>query len=172
MRLIHCTQKLLKEMGNPTLQSIEGMTDTEGLGNWYCNIIRIDRKKCLLFTNAKTLYSFLSPNVMKKNINNIVEVFLTNLSFNLQAEGFGLEVINRIMKEYEEIGFARTASKHVLGAMNQLAFEYEVLIQMKEGLKNIKLLEINRDINRTILKGIQFLHPIDALKSILEHIYQ
>ena len=154
-------------MGNPALQSIEGMTDTEGLGNWYGNIIRIDRKKCLLFTNAKTLYSFLIPNVLKKNLNNIVEVFLTNLSFNLQAEGFGLEVINRIMKEYEEIGFARTASKHVLGAMNQLAFEYEVLIQMKEGLKNIKLLEINRDINRTILKGIQFLHPIDALIYII-----
>jgi len=43
MRLIHCTQKLLKEMGNPALQSIEEMTDTEGLGNWYGNIIRIDQ---------------------------------------------------------------------------------------------------------------------------------
>jgi hypothetical protein len=74
------------------------------LGNWYCNIIRIDRKKCLLFTNEKTLYSFLLPNVLKKNITNIAEEFLINLSFNLQAEGFGLEVIRTVMQEYKGIG--------------------------------------------------------------------
>ena len=139
----------------------------KGLGNWYCNLIRIDRRKCILFTNEKTLYSFLIPNVLKKNITNIVEEFLVNLSFNLQAEGFGLEVINRVTQEYKEIGFAKTASKKVLGAMNQLAFEYEVFIEEKEGLENIKILEMNRDINRTILKGIKFLHPIEALRALL-----
>lgn len=167
MRLLHCTQKLLKELGNPPLQSIEGVTDTGGLGNWYCNLLRIERKKCLLFTNEKTLYSFLIPNVLKKNIRNIEEEFLINLSLNLQAEGFGLEVINRVMQEHQEIGFAKTASKHVLGSMNQLAFEYEIFIHEKEGLENIKILEINHAINRTILKGIKFLHPIEALREIL-----
>src|ERR1700690_436171 len=80
--------KLLKGMENPPLVDIRA--DTEGLGNWYANIIRIDRKKCLLFTNEKTLYSFVIPNVRKANPRNIVDEFLVNLSFNLQAEGFGL----------------------------------------------------------------------------------
>lgn len=154
-------------MGNPPLQSIEGVTDTEGLGNWYCNIIRIDRKKCLLFTNEKSLYSFLIPNVLKKNIRNIEEEFLINLSLNLQAEGFSLEVINRVMQEYQEIGFTKTASKKVLGSMNQLAFEYEVLIALEEGLENVKILDVNHTINRTILRGIKFFHPIEALREIL-----
>jgi hypothetical protein len=166
MRIIHCTQKLLKELGNPSLPNPDE-PNKEGLGNWYANLIRIDRRKCILFTNEKTLYSFLIPNVLKKNITNIVEEFLVNLSFNLQAEGFGLEVINRVTQEYKEIGFAKTASKKVLGAMNQLAFEYEVFIEEKEGLENIKILEMNRDINRTILKGIKFLHPIEALRALL-----
>ena len=87
-----------------------------------------------------------------------------------QAKGFGLEVINRVMQEYQEIGFTMTASKKVLGAMNQLAFEFEVLVQGKEGFENVKVLEMNRDINRTILKGIKFLHPIEALRELLKEV--
>lgn len=86
---------------------------------------------------------------------------------NLQYEGIPVAIIDRIKDEYKEIGFAKTASKHVLGAMTQLAFEYEVLIEMKEGLGNIKILEMNKEINRTILKGIKYLHPIEALRDAL-----
>ena len=172
MTLIHCTRKLLKELDVPLVESDKIIQPTEGLGNWYCNIIRIDKKKCLLFTNEKTLYSFLIPKVLKANLKNIEQEFLINLSDNLQYEGFGLEVIDKVMQEYQEIGFAKTASKKVLGSMNQLAFEYEVLVEQKEGLENVKILEMNRDINRTILNGIKFLHPIDALKKLLQDIYQ
>jgi hypothetical protein len=165
MRIIHCTQKLLKELGNPPL--VDTVADTEGLGNWYANLIRIDRKKCLLFTNEKTLYSFLIPNVLKKNIRNIEEEFLINLSFNLQAEGFSLEVVKLVMQEYTEIGIAKTASKTVIGAMTQLMFEYEVLIEMKEGLENVKVLEMNKHINRSLMRGSRHLHPIEMLQELL-----
>jgi hypothetical protein len=154
MRIIHCTQKILKELGNPTLETPQPES-LEGLGNWYADLLRIDRKKCLLFTNEKTLYSFLIPGVKKENLKNIVDEFLMHLNLNLQAEGFGLDVINRVMREYQDIGVAKTTSKHILGAMNQLALEYEVLIEMKKGLENVKVLEMNRDINKTILKGIK-----------------
>ena len=122
MRLIHCTQKLLKEMGTPPIKTPLSES-TEGLGNWYANLLRIERKKCLLFTNEKSLYSFLIPKVLKVNLKNIEEEFLINLSYNLQYEGFGLDVINRVMQEYEDIGFAITSDRRVLGSMNQLAFE-------------------------------------------------
>ena len=170
MRIIHCTRKLLKELDVSPIEPAKIPQPTEGLGNWYANLIRIDRRKCLLFTNEKTLYSFLSPKVLRNNLKNIEEEFLINLSYNLQYECFDLDVINRVMQEYKEIGFAKTASKKVLGSMNELKFEYEVLIAMKEGLENIKILEVNRDINRTILKGIKYLHPIEALKSLLQSI--
>ncbi|MGD0282719.1 MAG: hypothetical protein ABSB95_10185 [Dissulfurispiraceae bacterium] len=117
--------------------------------------------------NEKSLYSFLVPAVVKANLKDIQTLFLGNLIMNLQYEGIPVEIINRIKDEYREIGFAKTASRHVLGAMNQLAFEYEVLIAMKEGLENVKILDMNRDINRTILKGIKYLHPIEALRDLL-----
>jgi len=166
MRIIHCTKKLLKELGDPSLQNPD--TLVTGLGNWYCNLLRIDRKKCLLFTNEKTLYSFLIPRVKKENLRNIVDEFLFNLNMNLQAEGFALEIINKVMAEYKDIGFAKTGSKNVLGAMTQLAFESEYLILHRyKGIEKVRILEVNKSINRSLMRGSRHLYPIEMLKEFL-----
>ena len=168
MRIIHCTQKLLKELDVPIIDPDKTPSDSQGLGNWYANLIKIDRKKCLLFTNEKTLYSFLIPHIKKATLKNIVNEFMITLNFNLQYEGFSLEVISKVMEDYEKIGFAKTASRKVLGSMNELAFQYEVLIMGKEGLGNVKILELNHTINRTIMGAIKYKYPIEALKKVLE----
>jgi len=168
MTLIHCTQKLLKELGNPPLQTPANEPNTQGLGNWYANLLRIDRRKCILFTNEKTLYSFLIPKVKKENLKNIIDEFLFNLNMNLQAEGFSLEVISRVMQEYQDMGFAKTASRHVLGSMNELTYYYEYLIfNHYEGFENIRILGVNKEVNRTIMSGIKYLHPIESLQELL-----
>lgn len=167
MILIHCTAKLLKELGTPLLQTPDTEPNTQALGNWYTNLLRIERRKCILFTNEKTLYSFLIPKVKQENIRNIVDEFLFNLNMNLQAEGFTLDVIHRVMQEYKDIGFAKTASKTVLGAMTQLMFEIEIRIEMKEGLENVKVLEMNKSINRSLMRGSRHLHPIEMLQELL-----
>lgn len=111
MRLIHCTRKLLKELDVPLVEPDKIPQPTEGLGNWYANLLRIERRKCILFTNEKTLYTFLIPKVLKANLKNIEEEFLINLSYNLQSEGFGIEGIKRVMQEYQQIGFAKTSNR-------------------------------------------------------------
>ncbi|NCO68190.1 MAG: hypothetical protein COY75_09510 [Nitrospirae bacterium CG_4_10_14_0_8_um_filter_41_23] len=168
MRIIHCTKKLLKELDVSLVEPDKIPQPTEGLGNWYANLLRIDRRKCLLFTNEKSLYTFLIPKVLKANLKNIEEEFLIHLSYNLQNEGFGLEVINKIMQEYQEIGFAKTSNRQVLGSMNEFAFQYEVLIEQKEGLENIRILELNKHINRTIMGALKYKYPIEALRNLLK----
>jgi hypothetical protein len=97
-----------------------------------------------------------------------VEEFLVNLSFNLQAEGFSADVANRVVAEYTEIGFAKTASKTVLGAMNQLAFEAEYLILHRyEGMEMGKILKVNKDMNRSLMRGYRHLYPIEMLQELL-----
>ncbi|OHE58867.1 MAG: hypothetical protein A2Z47_10270 [Thermodesulfovibrio sp. RBG_19FT_COMBO_42_12] len=134
----------------------------------YANLLRIDRRKCLIFTNEKSLYTFLIPKVLKANLKNIEQEFLINLSYNLQYEGFGPDVINRVMQEYQEIGFAKTSNRQVLGSMNQLAFEYEVLIQMEGGIDNIRILQVNQTINKTIMGALKYKYPIEALRNLLK----
>jgi len=164
--ILHCTQKLLKELGSPALQT---PTQTNnGLGNWYANLLVIDRRKCILFTNEKTLYSFLLPNAKKENLTNIAEEFLLNLNLNLQAEGFPIEVITKVMQEYSDIGFAKTANKHILGSMNEFTFQYKDIIMNRYArIEQVKALELNKEINRTIMGGINYLKPVEALRELL-----
>jgi Domain of unknown function (DUF6933) len=164
--ILHCTQKLLKGLGNPQLQNHD--EPTTGLGNWYANLLTIDKRKCILFTNEKTLYSFLVPKVKKENLKNIADEFLLNLSLNLQAEGFPIEIISRVMQEYTDIGFAKTASKRILGSMNELTFQYKyIIINHFGGIENIRMLGVNKEINRTIMGGIKYLRPIESLQELL-----
>jgi hypothetical protein len=93
--------------------------------------------------------------------------FLINLNLNLQVEGFSLEVINRVMQEYGEIGFAKTANRQVLGSMNEFAFQYEFLIRREGGIDGIKILGVNKQINRTPMSPLKYGYPVDALKNLL-----
>jgi hypothetical protein len=43
MKIIHCTRKLLKELDVPLVEPDKIPKPTEGLGNWYANLLRIDR---------------------------------------------------------------------------------------------------------------------------------
>jgi len=168
MRIIHCTKKLLKDLDVPLLEPDKIALYTEGLGNWYANLLRIDRRKCVIFTNERTLYTFLIPKILKANLKNIEEEFLISLSYNLQNESFGLNVINRIMQEYQEIGFAKTMNKSVLGSMNDLAYQYEAQIMGAGGIVNINILQINHIINRTPMSALKYKYPIEALRKAFE----
>jgi len=130
--------------------------------------LRIDRRKCVIFTNERTLYTFLIPKILKANLKNIEEEFLISLSYNLQNESFGLNVINRIMQEYQEIGFAKTMNKSVLGSMNDLAYQYEAQIMGAGGIVNINILQINHIINRTPMSALKYKYPIEALRKAFE----
>lgn len=53
--LIHCTQKLLAEIPN-------NLIDLAASGDgWHANLLRIERRKCVLFTHDATLYSVFVP---------------------------------------------------------------------------------------------------------------
>ena len=97
---------------------------------------------------------------------NIEEEFLINLNYNLQNEGFSLEVINKIMQEYQEIGFAKTVSKSVLGSMNDLAYQYKFEIMRSEGIDNIRIPQLNQRINRTPMRALNYKFSIEALKNL------
>jgi len=166
MRVIHCTKKLLKELDVPLVEPDKIPSNPEGLGNWYANLLRIDRRKCIIFTNEKTLYTFLIPKVLKINLRNIEEEFLIHLSYNLENEGFRLEVINKVMLEYQQIGFAKTINKSVLGSMNDLVHQYEFEIMRQGGVDNIRILPINHTINRTPMGALKYECPMEALKKL------
>ena len=50
------------------------------LGPWHANLIHIDRRKCVLFVNDKTLFNFMVPDLSKAQIRDLDKLFKSYLS--------------------------------------------------------------------------------------------
>ncbi len=163
MQVIHCTKKLLNELG----ASPHGAKPPEHaagfLGPWHANLIRIERRKCILLTNDRTLYSFLVSGVKKKDLVNFRELFALHLKMNLEKEGFGREDISKALVKYGEIAIGPTTSRSVLGSMNDLAGEAEFLVHRAGGLKKADLSTVNMMLNRVPMGAIKYRYSIEKV---------
>jgi hypothetical protein len=163
MQTIHCTQKLLKELGKQGATIPQSATQHSLLGPWHANLIRIERRKCSLFTNGCTLYSFLVPGVKKADLNNFRELFLLHLKMNLMKEGFRTEDINKALGAYEEISVAPTTNRSVLGSMNDLVNQSDFLVYRAGGLDKADMLLVNMLLNRIPMGALKYQYPIEKL---------
>ena len=160
MQIIHCTKKLLSELG--ALGSKMPWEHSSGfLGPWHANLIRIERRKCILFTNDRTLYSFLVPGVKKKD--DFHDLFLMNLNSNLAVEGLRQGEILKALDEYSEIAIAPTMNRSVLGSMNDLAGQAEFLIHRAGGLEKADMLRVNMMLNRVPMGALKYHYAIEKV---------
>lgn len=166
MQLIGCTKKLQKEMGlNPKDLSMLEPEDS-GLGSWTANLIFVNRRKCILFVNDKTLFNFLVPDVLRQQIRELAEMFRGFLSCELTEEGYSKAQIDKMLEEYREIGFSNTKSRSVLGSMNDLAHMYKFYMQSGGGTHGYDFPEIIKRMNRTPMGSLSYKLPIEALFEI------
>jgi hypothetical protein len=115
--IIQATKKLqdfvgVKENGTP-----EG---EEKIHLWHGNIFMIGRKKCLLLVHNESYYSVFIYGVTKKDVKNlpsIVKKYLTEL---LRKDDFTLSQIVKFIQTVDEIIYAKTSNKKVMGVMNNM----------------------------------------------------
>ena len=164
MAILRCTKKLLTELKT---KPSEGAISSNELGCWHANLLRIDRRKCILFTNDATLYSFFVPGLKKSQFENVREVFGQNLFKNLLWENFPQNQIEIVLDEHREIIIAKTNNRSVLGSMNDLAFQLKYRIGAMGGLFNVDLVELNHELNRIPMSAIKEIYSIDELRKLL-----
>jgi len=136
------------------------------LGSWHANLIYIDRRKCVLFVNDKTLFNFLAPDASREQIRRLDRLFKDFLQCILSEEGFDKTTSDKILQEYAEIGFANTNSKSVLGSMNDLAFHYRIHIEEEGGVHSCMIPQIIHRLNRMPMSAIAACYPIKALREL------
>lgn len=163
MLLIRCTGKLRKEMGLKDSALFQGQALEADLRQWHANLIHISRRKCVLFVNDKTLFNFIAPNVSRTEIRGLQYLFLSYLNAVLSEEGFDTEERNAICSEHEDLEFAKTSSKSVLGSLNDLAFHYKHRILMAGGVQSHKIPSIIGELNRMPMGALKYAFPIDEL---------
>ena len=165
MQYIRCTQKLLNELKVKLPNELK--VKFGFIGGWHSNLLHVERRKCVLFTNDKTLFSFFVPGLKKPEFNHFDELFRQYLFKSLLNEGFSQPQIERVLGEYQTIFFGKTNNRSVLGSMTDLSFKLEYHIKASGGLSYLDLMALNKQINRIPMKAIDHKYSIDVLSSML-----
>ncbi len=167
MRLIRCTRKVLVEVGLPENKLCDSDITQLPLGDWYANIIKVYRKKCIMFVNEITLYSFPVFGIPKSKMKNLTDIFRISLSEELEREGFEDSTIVKVLLLYKDVGIGRCTNKSILGNMNDLAFHYKNMPIDHEGFDIHDVYRTTGNINRTPQKTLGWEYSIDKLRKVI-----
>ena len=160
---IQCTQKLLKEVGP---EHTEAFIPTVPLGCWHANLLLLDRRKCVLFTNDQTRYSFLVTGLKKPDFKHLDEVFRQGLFRCLRLDGFEQKATERVLEEVAEICFTKTSNRSVLGTMNDMTNMIKWAVHDEGGLLNLDIDEENKRLNEIPLGPLDYSSGGKALKEV------
>ena len=167
--ILRCTAKLLKELGATPSECLGPEGDLE---SWHANLLRIDRRKCLLVTNDATLYSVFVPALRKPQFQGIADVCGQAIFRSLRLAGFTQDQIEAALDAlHGEAGFqfAKTNNRRVIGSMNDLRFQIEWIIESDRGLERCAIDEVNARINRIPMSAIRpHTYSVDALRDRLD----
>jgi hypothetical protein len=167
MLTLRCTHKLLKE---PHLPKDELPDPADGIfGSWFGHLFRLERRKCVLFTNDRTRYSVLLFGLMKDDFHILGQCFLSGLTENLRNDGIPSETIASIGIACYPIAWGTTNSRSVLGTMNDMIMTSKLLVstQRQDILAEVEYL--NHQLNRTPISTLKYLRPINEFKNALEN---
>lgn len=156
--LIRCTKKLLGEI--PT-----DLLDMAASGDsWHANLLRIERRKCVLFTHDATLYSVFVPALKKPEFDRLPEVFAERLFKALLWEEFPQAQIEVMLDAVRVVRFGRSNSRSVLGSMNDIQFQAQVYVHYDGGLDSTDLVDLHRRLNRAPMSAIGHSYPVERLR--------
>jgi len=136
------------------------------LGGWHANLLHIDRRKCVLFVNDKTLFNFIVPDVSRAKIRDLSRLFKENLACVIADEDISDVAKEKIMTEYDLIGYANTNNRSLLGSMNDLSFHYKYHIQTEGGIHSSAVPGIIKKLNRMPMGALEYVLPNEALKAL------
>lgn len=160
MYALQCTKKLLSRIKPPIAPSAPAATTT--LGNWHGTAL-FWKPQLALFVNDRTLlpvFMSLAP------ATSIATRFPHQLAAVLAAHGVDAPFIAREVAAMAEVGFAKTASRSLVGIMNEftyLAGAYHDLLESNA------LIPLSMRTAETPCSPIKYNCPADLLKEVVQH---
>jgi|WetSurMetagenome_2_1015567.scaffolds.fasta_scaffold50907_3 hypothetical protein len=160
MAIIRCTARLLKELRvKPAI--VPGRPP--GLDDWHANLLYLNRKKYILFTNSLTLYSHLMHWAKTPRPMNFAERFRLSLFNSLMGERLDEAQVDYMMRQHAQITITKTSSRSILASMNDITFRIKYYVYM-DGLTDIDWSEMSEEINIAPMGAIKYQSGIDELR--------
>ena len=155
--LVRCTKKLLAEIP-------DRLIDPAATGeSWHANLLRIERRKCVLFTHDATLYSVFVPGLKRPEFEHLGDVFGQRLFKTLLWDEFSQVQIERVLESCRVIRYSTSNNRSVLGSMNDLRFQIEVNVAHDGGLSNLDMMDLHHRLNRVPLSAVGYRYAVDGL---------
>ena len=151
--VLRCTKKLISVIGPVPIS--EPAPDAE---DWYANLLWFDRRKCLLLTHVGTLFTIFETDVSARDLRSTDSFISALIKRELLSEGLPPDAFG---PGSEEVVYAKTADRSVLGCMNDMAYMCEVAIADSGSLRHTDLVTLNRHLRRNINSARNYERPID-----------
>jgi hypothetical protein len=161
--ILRCTAKLLTLLGTrpAALDVVEPSED-----DWYANLLWIDRRKCLLLTHAETLFPVFAADIRKGQVTPFGPYVASLVREQLDSEGLPLDILGRL--DPEDVRLARTASRSVLGVMNDVARHLRYRVEAAGGIDRTDSFFLNRYLRRTLhVRAGVYVTPLDLVAARL-----
>ena len=142
----------------------EPMPSSGRLGDWYANLVPTDASDLIVFVNEKSLVTVAIPAWEAENLASQFRVRVQNL---LALLGVSIESIRSEISHYQQVQFARTASRSVLGSMNDIASNYQFVAEGGDESGYLSLSDAEYKLSNMPSIARNFF-PSDAAKELLE----
>lgn len=156
--VLRCTRKVLDLLGGRAITLTEPPPADD---DWYLNLLWLDRQKCLLLTHAGTLFSMLVARVRKPDLRPIGPFVVNALKLELRSEGLPPDTLGRL--DPDAVQLAKTASRSILGFMNEMAFHLRYEITAAGGLGKHDVSALNHRLRRTLHNRGGYVYPIELV---------
>lgn len=142
-------------------KSIEIAEPPPSDGDWYANILWLERRKSLLLTHAGTLFSVFVPDVRVSQLRPLGQYVVGVVEASLRSEGLPAHALGVLEPAALEV--AKTTSRSVLGFMNNMAVHIDYAVASAGGLDRCDACAISRQLRRTPYNRGGYLYPIDLV---------
>jgi len=157
--ILRCTAKMLALLGvrATALPDLPPSDD-----DWYLNLLWIERRKCLLFTHAGTLFPVFVTDVRKADLRPIGPYVVDVLAEHLCSEGLAADTLGRL--DPADVHLAKTASRNILGVMNDAATHARYRIEATGGIDRSDTVFLNHFLRRALHnRGGEYVTPLDLV---------
>jgi len=131
------------------------------LGDWYADFLSVGRLRLVLVVSQPSLLSLVVP---ARDLKNLAAHIRSSLQLLLSSLGVPPDVVARELHEMDEVAYAPTASRVVLGCMLDLGFQAR--LRLESGLPS-SLNELALELSRNILSPLGSQHPRDVALGLL-----
>ncbi len=166
MKIIRCTQKLMKKLDVVPKENIWAKSWLE---SWHANVFNIEEEQCVLVTNDATLYSLFLCGVERREMQYLHSIINDYFFKLMRMDGVPQHLLEKALSIGDDVVYTPSANKSVMGSMNGIKQCIESIIYRHGGLNDGGAFKAQNLINKMPLKVMGFQPPVEAFLEKLEN---